>query len=202
MFLALCAVFVVLALLLLWAGFRTINSQKQFVYQNIEKSENFEYGIVFGSGINPDGVPYDELRARLDQAAYSYNQGKVKKLLLSGDNRALEYNEPTAMKFYLMDTHKLPEAALQEDFGGRSTYETCERAKKVFGIDKALLFSAESHLPRAIYTCRHFEVEAYGLASGVEAENAGRREPLAVIKMYFNLYIKGEKTLLGDPIEF
>ncbi len=187
-------------LVTLWGG-KQLNDQKRYVYDAGNEPEK-KYGIVFGAGINPDGVPYEESRARLDVAAAEYKSGKVQKLILSGDNRDLTYNEPTAMKYYMTSVHKIPSDDMQEDFAGRSTYETCERAKKVFQIDAALLFSARSHLPRAIYTCRHFGVESFGVASGVEADNYKRREPLAILKMYINLYIRGEQTVLGDPIDF
>lgn len=165
-------------------------------------TQKFEYGIVFGSGVNQQGEPYDELRARLNTAADDVQRGAVDKLILSGDNRFENYNEPTAMKRYLISERGLNPDILQEDFAGRSTYESCERARKIFSIERAVLYTAGSHLPRAIFTCRHFGIESYGVSSGVEASNASRREPLAIIKMYFNLYVLGEPTVLGEPINF
>lgn len=167
----------------------------------IETSEKIDVGIVFGAGITPDGKPYKELQARLDVAADALEAGIVKKLILSGDNRFLNYNEPDAMKDYLVSKRSLPEDSLQVDYAGRSTYETCERASKIFSVKKAILFSASSHLPRAIYTCRSFGIESYGIGNDVEANNATRRELIARLKALFNIYIKGENTLLGEPID-
>lgn len=159
-------------------------------------------GIVFGAGITDDGRPFKELQARLDSAADALENGTVEKLLLSGDNRLENYNEPDAMIRYLVESRHIEKARLQPDYAGRSTYETCERAQKIFGIQSAVLFSATSHLPRAIYTCRSFGIESYGIGNNMEANNASRREFLARVKAVLNNNLYGEGTLLGSPIAF
>ncbi|HET7302764.1 MAG TPA: ElyC/SanA/YdcF family protein [Candidatus Saccharimonadales bacterium] len=157
-------------------------------------------GLVLGAGITPDGTPYKELRSRLDTAAAALQSGTVQKLLLSGDNRFKNYNEPEAMKEYLVTQKHISASQLQLDYAGRSTYESCQRAKQIFGLDRTIIFSAQSHLPRAIFLCRHFGVTAYGIASHIEANNHVRREALAGVKAFINAYIKGEPTVLGPPI--
>ena len=177
-----------------------IGRYQQFILKNPTQDNKTTIGIVFGSGVNNDGKPYKELQARLDSAADAITSGLVDKLILSGDNRFLDYNEPNAMIKYLTEQKGIDEKLLQPDYAGRSTYETCERAVKVFGVKKAILFSANSHLPRAIFTCRSFGIESYGIGNNVEANNATRRELLARVKSMFNVYVYGEKTILGDPI--
>ena len=168
------------------------------------EAETIDVGIVFGGGINDDG-PRPLLQDRLDTAKELYDLGKVSKLILSGDNRTLDYNEPAAMFDYLTE-RGVPEESLQVDFAGRSTYETCERANKVFGVNRAILISESTHLARAIYLCEHFGIESYGLKSDGEASSGLRvgqrwREVLARSKAIINAYIIGEQTVLGDPIE-
>ncbi len=157
-------------------------------------------GIVLGAGITRDGKPFRELQSRLDTAAAALESGAVDKLVLSGDNRFAHYNEPAAMKKYLVQEKQIPADKLQEDYAGRSTYESCERAAKVFELDKVVLISAGSHLPRAIYLCRQFGVEAYGIASSAEANNHKRREAMARVKAIFNVYVNGENTILSAPM--
>ncbi len=164
------------------------------------RNADVKVGLVLGAGVTEDGRPYRELQSRLDTAASALARGYVDKLVLSGDNRFETYNEPAAMKRYLIEERGIDAGRLQEDFGGRSTYESCERASKVFSLDKVIIISAGSHLPRAIYLCRHFGVEAYGLASKAEANNASRREVMARAKAMINVYVNGENTLLGEPI--
>jgi SanA protein len=167
------------------------------------KEKDAKVGLVLGAGITKHGKPFKELQARLDTAANALNKGYVDKLILSGDNRFEYYDEPTAMENYLVNIKHVPKAKLQPDFAGRSTYESCERAAKIFGQkDKpVIIFSAGSHLPRAIYLCREFGIDAYGIANHIEANNATRREVLARIKAVLNIYVKGEPTILGDPIK-
>lgn len=163
-------------------------------------AKDIKVGIVFGAGITHDGKPFPELRARLDTAAAALQRGEVQKLLLSGDNRFASYDEPSAMVNYLETVRQIPADKLQPDYAGRSTYESCERAAKVFGLHQAMLFSADSHLPRAIYLCRQFGIEAYGVPSSLEAHNAQRREAVARVKAVLNVYVKGEHTILGPAI--
>jgi vancomycin permeability regulator SanA len=157
-------------------------------------------GIVLGAGITKDGRPFKELQARLDVAAEALNRGTVKKLILSGDNSRKTYDEPTAMITYLTNTKHVDPSKLQPDYAGRSTYESCERAASIFNVKQTILFSAPSHLPRAIFLCRHFGIETYGISSGLDGNNAGRREPLARVKALYNVYVHGEPTILGKSI--
>lgn len=162
-------------------------------------------GIVFGGGIE-SGKPRPHLQDRLDAAARLYNDGKIRKLLVSGDNRYVEYNEPQAMYNYLTGEKGLPDDAIQLDNAGRSTYETCERANKVFGLDKALLITQGTHLPRAIYLCRHFGIESYGYNSSGQASAGWQvgqrwREVMARTKATMNVYLRGEDTVLGERIQ-
>ena len=177
-----------------------VNSFKKYIVTNTVTDHKTDIGLVFGSGVNIEGKPYKQLEARLDSAAEALKNGFVQKLILSGDNRFENYNEPDAMINYLVNEKKIDRSKLQPDYGGRSTYESCERAAKIFQVKKILLFTADSHLPRAIFTCRSFGIESFGVGNDIEANNATRREFLARVKAMFNVYIYGEKSLLGDPI--
>ena len=188
--------------------YRSIGSYDRYIYSldQIDSQKDIpSTGIVFGAGIEKDGTPSSLLKERLDKAAEAYQKGVVSTLLVSGDNRFLNYNEPQAMKEYLITEKSVPESNIQQDFAGRSTYETCERASKIFQVKRALLFTESTHLPRALYLCRHFSIEAYGIKTdGVIAgellEGQKRREVLARIKAFYNVHINGEPTVLGDPI--
>lgn len=181
------------------ASFLFVKSYDKYIVADLSENKA-DIGIVFGSGVSPNGKPFKELQARLDDAAEQIQNGSLDKLILSGDNRVENYNEPVAMYNYMVEIG-VDEKHLQPDFAGRSTYETCERASKIFGVEKAVLFSANSHLARAIFTCRSFGIESYGIGNDTEADNSTRRELLANVKAMFNVYIYGEKTILGDPVD-
>lgn len=186
-------------ILLIVACWFIIDPSKQYIVDQ-QGIPNDAIGIVLGAGISKDGKPFNELKARLNSAADALEDGKVDKLILSGDNRFENYDEPTAMKQYMVETKNIPEEKMVLDYAGRSTYESCERAYKIFGVKKLIIFSAGSHLPRAIYLCRDFGIESYGISSGLEANNSTRRELLARVKAVYNAKLIGEPTVLGDHI--
>jgi len=190
------------------ASFMIIQKEADRIYgigseQLIEVSENINVGIVFGGGVSDD-EPLPLVQNRLDTAKQLLDGGYVDKLILSGDNRQLDYNEPAVMHDYLVN-QGVAEQQLQQDFAGRSTYETCERAKKIFGVSRAILVSESVHLPRAIYLCRQHGIDAYGAKSDKKTPyylNISQRwrEVLARDKAVFNVYVIGEQTILGEPI--
>lgn len=195
---ALSIMIIAIILAILYSYF-AIEPYKKFVVSP-QTTRHVKVGIVLGAGVAKNGKPYKELQARLDTAADALNSGFVDKLILSGDNRFKNYDEPTAMFNYLVKNRKVPAQQLQRDFAGRSTYESCERAAVIFQVKQTIIFSANSHLPRAIYLCRHFGIETYGISSGVEANNSTRREFLARVKAIYNAKLIGEPTVLGDRI--
>ena len=118
--------------------------------------------IVFGAGLLRDGTPTAVLRDRVEQAANLYFAGKVEKLLMSGDNRFIDYNEPESMRRYAVQLG-VPDAAIVLDYAGRRTYDTCYRAKAIFGVSQAILVTQQFHLPRAIFLCNMLGVDGVGV---------------------------------------
>jgi SanA protein len=192
-----------------FASFVIIQKESSKIYSlneaiDSDSVNDANVGIVFGGGV-AESEPLPLVRERLNTAKLLLDMGVIDTLLLSGDNRSLDYNEPAVMQAYLVNTLGVDPIKLQPDFAGRSTYETCERASKVFRIDTALLISESTHLPRAIYLCEHFGVTSYGIKSDGDPSSglqAGQRwrEVMARNKAVLNIHVYGEKTVLGDPI--
>ena len=118
--------------------------------------------IVFGAGLSRDGSPTPVLRDRVATAVDLYLKGKVQILLMSGDNRFVDYNEPGAMKSYAIQLG-VPENAIVLDYAGRRTYDTCYRAKTIFGVTDAILVTQNFHLSRALYLCNRLGISAIGV---------------------------------------
>ncbi len=170
----------------------------------IENAPSQRIAIVFGAGLRRDGTPTAILRDRVETAAQLYFVGKVEKILMSGDNRFENYNEPGAMRQYAISLG-VPNDAIALDYAGRRTYDTCYRAKTIFKVDEALLVTQKFHLPRALFLCN-----ALGLkAKGVEANNNrywhgslfiwNFREQLATVAAFVDIYINNPVPVLGDP---
>lgn len=117
--------------------------------------------IVFGAGLTRAGQPTPVLRDRVETAAELYFSGKVQKLLMSGDNRFVYYNEPGAMRQYALELG-VPDEAIVLDYAGRRTYDTCYRAGAIFGVKEAVLVSQRFHLARALFTCNQMGIHATG----------------------------------------
>ena len=131
---------------------------------SLEEVSSKPVGIVFGAGLTRDGRPTRVLRDRVETAVKLYYSGKVEKLLMSGDNRFVDYNEPQAMSEYTLALG-VPEDDIVLDYAGRRTYDTCYRASEIFQIDEAILVTQNFHLPRALYTCNQLGVDATGVAA-------------------------------------
>ncbi|MEI5100472.1 ElyC/SanA/YdcF family protein [Streptomyces sp. PmtG] len=117
--------------------------------------------VVFGAGLwKGDPSPY--LARRLDAAAELYRTGRIEVVLVTGDNSRADYDEPDAMRTYLT-RHGVPDRRIVSDYAGFDTWDSCVRAKKVFGVDRAVLISQGFHIRRAVALCRAAGIEPYGV---------------------------------------
>lgn len=142
-------------------------AQKTYTPSNAPKAS---IAIVFGAGLLYDGSPTSVLRDRVEVAAQLYFAGKVKKLLMSGDNSYLDYNEPGAMLEYALSLG-VPREDIVLDYAGRRTYDTCYRAKMIFGVQDSLLVTQQFHLPRAIFLCNMLGVQGVGVNADIRTYN-------------------------------
>jgi len=118
--------------------------------------------LVLGAGLTRSGAPTPFLAGRLDVAADLYRRGKVHVLLVSGDNSRTEYDEPTAMRTYLIG-RGVPADVVVADYAGLDTWDSCTRAKRIFGVERLTVVTQEFHLPRAVALCRSAGIEAFGV---------------------------------------
>jgi SanA protein len=160
--------------------------------------------LVFGAGLYRDGSPSAVLRDRVQTAVELFNAGKVEKILMSGDNSTLSYNEPGAMKKYAVQLG-VPEEAIVLDYAGRRTYDSCYRARAIFGVNEVLLVTQDYHLPRALYICNALGLKAIGISADRRNYRLGTyiywrlREIPATLTAFIDLYIRKPEPILGDP---
>jgi len=171
---------------------------------SIEDAPTERVAIVFGAGLRRDGTPTTVLKDRVETAARLYQAGKVEKILMSGDNRIVEYNEPESMRQYALSLG-VPEEAMVLDYAGRRTYDTCYRAREIFEVGSAILVTQDFHLARAIFTCNALGVEAVGVkANDYYYLKRSRlywniREQFATISAFWDVYFKRPIPVLGEP---
>lgn len=176
-------------------------------YTNPENVPTERVAIVFGAGILPDGSPTPMLADRVQAAVDLYKQGRVSKLLMTGDNSRIDYNEVAVMQKYASD-RGVPVKDITLDYAGFSTYESCYRAKEIFGVEQAILITQQFHLPRAVYTCNQLGVNAIGLGTpdwewyGEEVmRKYTMREMLATVKALWEVKIARPKPTFLGPFE-
>ncbi|MFF1834126.1 vancomycin high temperature exclusion protein [Streptomyces sp. NPDC058231] len=158
-----------------------------------------QVAVVFGAGLR-DGKPSAYLANRLRAAAELYRDGKVRVVLVTGDNSREDYDEPDAMRAFLV-AHGVPDRRVVSDFAGFDTWDSCVRAKKIFGVDRAVLVSQGFHIRRAIALCRAAGIDAYGV--GVDARHdvtwyyGGTREMFAAGKAALDVVFRPDPHFLG-----
>lgn len=120
--------------------------------------------VVLGARVWENGEPSDALYDRIVTAVELYRAKRVGKILMSGDNPTESYDEPTAMKQTAVKLG-VPAGDIVLDFAGRRTYDTCYRAKEIFGVRKAIVVTQGFHLPRALYLCNNLGVDSLGITA-------------------------------------
>lgn len=158
--------------------------------------------LVLGTSVYPGGRPSPWLRLRLDVAAWLYEEGRVDALLVSGDNSEATYNEPEAMRDYLVSVG-VPSQAIALDYAGFDTYSSCVRAAEVFGVEEALVVTQDFREPRSVALCRQTGIDAFGVGdTGARADRTAwvrswGRERLAAVKAGWDV-ITGRVPVLGE----
>ena len=178
--------------LLFWADHQ-VKKAASFVYTRIEELPAREYGLLLGtSRVVRGGFLNEYFYRRIRAAVRLHKAGKVKKIIVSGDNRRKGYNEPQDMKEALM-AGGVPEEAILMDFAGFRTLDSVVRARNVFGVTTFTVISQKFHCERAVYLARTKGLDAVGFAAEevparFRFKNAFR-EPLARAKAFLDLHL-------------
>lgn len=194
------------ALVVLGCNLLVIGSTERYRYDAVAAVPPRPVALVLGAGLNPDNTPSAMLADRIDAAAALLRAGRVRGLLFSGDNGTAFHNELASMQRYAI-AHGVPAGRIVLDYAGFDTYDSCFRARRIFGIRRAVVVTQEFHLARATYLCRSMGIDAVGLAqpdwgkygSDLMTRQA-LREIVARVKAVADALIHRPPALLG-PVE-
>jgi vancomycin permeability regulator SanA len=159
-------------------------------------------GLVLGAQVESDGSPSVFLTARLELARQLYASGKVRVLLVSGDHMDWDYDEPDAMRTWLV-AHGVPDRQIVLDHAGFDTYDSCSRAVRIFGVTRAIVVTQTYHLPRAVTLCRHLGLDADGVGDDTVAQfhlpwmSSTSREYGASVKASLDMLSGRDPVFLG-----
>jgi vancomycin permeability regulator SanA len=158
--------------------------------------------LVFGAGLDASGGPSAMLYDRVATAADLYKADKVDKLLMTGDNSEVDHNEVEAMRRTAVQLG-VPDGDIVLDYAGFSSWDSCYRAREVFGLTEATLVTQRFHLPRALYTCNSLKVHSVGVVADRQAYstfNNELREYPALIMTQWRILINDQPKFLGPKV--
>lgn len=204
LFISICT----LIAIVFYSNYEVNSTSNGKVYYATDTVPTKRVALILGAGIRPNGSPSLYLRERIEAGVDLYTSGKVQKLLVSGDNRTEDYNEPEVMKKFAVDLGVKPED-VQEDFAGRRTYDSCYRAKSIFSLDEVIVVTQEFHIRRSIFLCEKMHVKTVGYVAQTPrlySQNAYEtylafREFLANINAVADVYVLRPKVVGGEKID-
>lgn len=203
--LAILAVAVALAGLALVLGLREWMERRYsaHIYEEVAAVPSRPVALVLGAGLWPDGSLTPVLADRVATAADLYRAGRVEKLLCSGDNRWVDYNEPAAMKAYALRLG-VPEEDIVLDYAGRRTYDSCYRARAIFGVERAVVVTQRFHTARSLYTCDALGLDVVAVTANRRVYAARQvvwrtREYLALVLAWWDVNVRHPTPVLGEP---
>lgn len=163
-----------------------------------------QVALVLGAGLNRDGRPSGMLADRLDAAAKLYRDGRVERILVSGDHGRVDYDEVNAMRRDLV-SRGVPDADVFTDHAGFDTWSSMIRARKVFDVRSAIVVTQGFHMARALWLAKRAGLEVHGLAADRSGYgNFGRiarlREVLARVKAVEDVVTGADPKFLGPQV--
>jgi len=179
-------------------------SAQPFVYNSIESVPKHKVGLLLGtSKYMASGYINLYYKYRIDATLELFNAHKIEYVIVSGDNRKHNYNEPEEMKRDLIE-RGIPAEKIFLDYAGFRTLDSIIRAKEIFGQNKFIIISQEFHNERAICIAKYYGIKAIGYNAKNVTKQYGfktmLREKLARVKLYIDLLIGVEPHFLGESI--
>lgn len=201
MFLLLLAVGIIF---IAWANYSIRKESRDFVSYRIADVPETKVALLLGTGktLN-NGMPNAYFYNRIQAAIDLYKSGKIKYILVSGDNSSKDYNEPEDMQLTLMK-YGIPKERIVMDHAGFRTLDSVVRAKDIFGQTQLVIISQKFHNERAVFLARKNGMEAFGYNANDVNKYAGiktnLREYLAKTKVYWDLLFGVQPKFGGEKI--
>jgi SanA protein len=163
-----------------------------------------EAALVLGAQVYPNGRPSIMLADRVHAAEALYRAGKVSKLLLSGDHGRWDYDEPGTMRRMLL-ADGIPARDIFTDHAGFDTWDSAQRARRVFDVRSAVVVTQGFHMARALFDARRAGLQVTGFVA--DRRGYGRvmgrlelREAFARVKAVGDAVVGAGPKFLGAQI--
>jgi len=202
-------IFAVIFVFIVASNFWIWNVTHHRVFESIDDLPENEVALVLGtSRFTQGGKENPFFKYRIQLAAELYKSGKVKFIIVSGDNNTKYYNEPKEMRDALL-LLGIPYRKIILDYAGFRTLDSMVRCKEIFGQKKITLITQKFHSFRAIFIGDYYGMETTAIAARNlpfrQSFKVELRETLARSKAVIDLYILrespkflGEKEIIGQ----
>jgi len=177
----------ILIVLLLASNLWVVWSTRDKVFSDLESLPPNDVAVVLGTSNKlTNGSPNPFFEYRIKTAAALYAIGKIRHLIVSGDNRTKYYNEPLEMKRALVRAG-VPDSVITLDYAGLRTLDTIVRCKEVFGQDNVTIVTQPFHCYRALFISNYYGMNAVAVMA---------QEPMLESNVYFREYFARAKAVL------
>lgn len=198
------SVLAIFLIVTIWANRTVTETSEKYITGNIENLADNNTGLLLGTSKSlSNGNNNQFFFNRIDATVELYAKGKIKNIIISGDNSIVGYNEPRDMKEELVK-RGIPENHIYLDYAGFRTLDAVIRAKEIFGQKTFTVISQKFHNERAVYIARKNGINAYGYnAKEVDAYNGFKtkvRELFARDKVFIDLLFGVQPKFLGEKI--
>ncbi|MCL4109078.1 UNVERIFIED_CONTAM: hypothetical protein GTU68_030990 [Idotea baltica] len=183
-----------------------VKSSSSDIFENPQDVPTCDVAVVLGtSRILRGGLKNAYFMYRIEAAVALYKAGRVKKIIVSGDNSVKHYNETDDMREEL-EIRGVPSKDIVNDHAGFRTLDSVVRAKSVFGQTRIVVVSQRFHVQRALFIARAHDIEAFGYVAQdpVSSRSTAKvmaREYLARVKAFLDCYILGTEPRFPGPAE-
>ncbi len=183
---------------IIFSNWIIIYTTKDKIYTTIATTpQGNNVALILGtSKYTSRGYPNLFFKYRIEAAADLYHLGKIKHIIVSGDNSLKEYNEPRQMLQALIKLG-VPRKAITLDYAGFRTLDSVVRCEKVFGQHKFIIISQRFHVERALFIAKKYHIDAIGFAAQDPPKNytlkTRIREYFAKTKAVIDLYFINKK---------
>ncbi|RUM69196.1 MAG: vancomycin resistance protein [Sulfurovum sp.] len=198
------------AILYVWVVYNNDNMAKEaspFIYSDISKIPPKRALLLLGTTKYLSGQRINYFyKYRIDSAVKLFKAGKVKAIVVSGDNGSKYYDETTTMHDDLV-ARGIPSKYITLDYAGFRTLDSIVRAEAIFDLEDYIIVSQRFHLERAIYIAHAKNQKVLGFVAKdfrntVWAKRMEHRELLARAKAFLDIHILGkEPRFYGSKVK-
>lgn len=193
------------AIVVLYCNIRIRSYASPRLFDDVQEVPHRHAALLLGTSPNVrKGMQNLYFVYRIDACVQLFEAGKVDRIIVSGDNRFMTYNEPEAMRKALV-ARGIPSNVIFLDYAGFRTLDSVVRAKEIFGQSSYIIVSQRFHNERGIFIASRKGIDAIGFNARDTRLRYGLkiriREVFARCKVFIDLLVGKQPHFLGEQID-